>query len=49
MCGIFSLLKKSTDIIDISKVSEAFLKGQSRGPESSVLNTDYLDKYYTCR
>lgn len=46
MCGIFSLLKKSTDIIDISKVSDAFLKGQSRGPESSVLNTDYLDKYY---
>ena len=46
MCGIFTLLNAKENAIDLAKVSEAFLKGQSRGPESSSLNTNYLKEYY---
>ena len=48
MCGIFSLLnvvQYQGLRISIEEIKKAFYIGQSRGPEKSILNTDYLSTF----
>uniref|UniRef100_A0A6C0ERM1 asparagine synthase (glutamine-hydrolyzing) n=1 Tax=viral metagenome TaxID=1070528 RepID=A0A6C0ERM1_9ZZZZ len=40
MCGIFALLNKSNN--SLSVINEQFIKGKNRGPEFSILVTDYF-------
>jgi asparagine synthase (glutamine-hydrolysing) len=42
MCGIFSLLNVDYSKFSLDIINESFLKGQNRGPESSVLK-NYLN------
>jgi asparagine synthase (glutamine-hydrolysing) len=40
MCGIFLLL--NSDMLSLSEIKNEFMKGKSRGPENSKLETKYL-------
>ena len=51
MCGIFSIFLKSAfhnkPEAYLENFKEAWCKGKSRGPESSVYNTEYLEDFRT--